>query len=170
MVGRGWRYGLPIPLRAEVHLEKKSPPIPPNRASGFTLLELVIVLMLLSLLTFSVVVNSETNASVAAEADMLRAHLRFAQSLAIANNTADWSVLFEGQSYTLRRDGATSPVPWPGENGATHVLPNDVNLIGGVGELIFDVWGAPAADYTITLSDGTRQEQVVVLGLTGLIP
>ena len=70
-----------------------------------------------------------TGAGVVGAADTLRAHLGFAQSLAMANNVADWSVVFNSGSYALLRDSGPSPIPWPGE---TNVPPHVHRLPLGV--------------------------------------
>ena len=141
---------------------------------GFTIIEVILVMVVIALLAagFMAVGMETTGAAVVAAADVLRAHLGFAQSLAMANNTAVWSVAFSGASYTLLRDGNPSPIPWPGETNSppdTHRLPAGVNVVAGTGLLDFDSWGAPVADYLVALSDGTVQEQIVVTHFTGLV-
>lgn len=138
--------------------------------TGFTLLELVSVLIVLGILGMVLSVGMRTGASVSAEAEVLRTHLRYAQSLAVANNIYDWSVAFDGGGYILQRDNQPSPVPWPGENSPNHRLPAEVALAQGAGVLAFDAWGVPPADYAVVLSDGERNQQVDVLAVTGLIP
>jgi prepilin-type N-terminal cleavage/methylation domain-containing protein len=142
--------------------------------NGFTIIEVVLALVVIALLAagFMAAGMESTGAAVVASADILRAHLGFAQSLAMANNTAAWSVAFSGNSYALLRDGNPSPIPWPGE---TNVPPHVHRLPGGVGvaviapAVVLDGWGAPAADYPITLSDGTVSEQIVITHFTGLV-
>ena len=142
-----------------------------RRGAGFTLIEVIAVLLLTVVLAAVAVPRlMDSGVAVAAEAEVLRAHLRFAQSLAVSANTAGWSVLVAGQSYQLQRNGAASPIHFPGESSATHVLAGGVNVTGGTGALVFDAQGAPAATHVITLSDGTRTETVSVTGFTGLIP
>lgn len=140
------------------------------RQNGFTLIELVAVLVVAGILAVMISVGMRTNATLVAESDILRAHLRFAQSMAVANNIYEWSVAINGQSYLLRRDGQPSPIPWPGEPSASHPFPVELNLVQGAGVLTFDSWGVPPADYTLVLSDGDRQEQIDILGVTGFIP
>ena len=112
------------------------------------------------------------NASVAvvAEADMLRANLRYVQSLAASANAAQWSVQITVDSYELQRNGVTSLVRFPGQSSSTHMLANGVQVTGGTGSLVFNALGAPAATHVITLSDGVRTESVIVTGFTGLVP
>jgi prepilin-type N-terminal cleavage/methylation domain-containing protein len=136
--------------------------------SGFTLVEVVATLVVLSILAVVITAGMHTPASVVAEAGILRAHLGFAQSLAMANNTATWSVQFSGNAYTLLRDGQPAPIRWPGEPSATHVLGRGVGSTAGTVSL--DRWGAPAATFTATLTDGRYTESVTITGFTGLIP
>ena len=140
-------------------------------AAGFTILELVVVLLLMGFLS-AVAIPRMRNTSVAvvAEADMLRANLRYAQSLAASANAAQWSVQFAVDSYALQRNGVTSLIRFPGQSSSTHMLANGVQVTGGTGTLIFNALGAPATTHVITLSDGTRTESVVVTGFTGLVP
>lgn len=144
----------------------------PSARKGFTLIEVAVVLVVLGVVVGTVMVAGmdTTSASVVAEADILRAHLGFVQSLAMANNTADWSILFSGSFYSLHRDGLVSPVNFPGESSATHQLMPGVGIVGGLGTLVFDQWGAPAVTYVVAFSDGAHQEQVAVTGGTGLVP
>ncbi|MGD9613220.1 MAG: prepilin-type N-terminal cleavage/methylation domain-containing protein [Kiritimatiellia bacterium] len=137
---------------------------------GFSLIEVIAVLVVLGILAVSIVAGMDVHASVAVEADILRSHLGYAQSLAMANNTADWGIAFSGASYTLLRDGNPAPVFWPNESSATYALPAGVTIVSGAGVLAFDDWGAPAATHVFTLSDGTEQQQVSVIGFTGLVP
>jgi len=143
-----------------------------NRSgAGFSMIEVIAVLLLTGALAVVAVPRlMDSSVAVAAEAEVMRAHLRFAQSLAVAANTADWSVLIAGQSYQLQRNGAASPIHFPGESSATHVLASGVTVTGGTGTLGFNALGAPAVTYVITLSNGTRTETVSVTGFTGLIP
>lgn len=140
-------------------------------AAGFTMLEVVAVLLLMGILAVAIVPRTaDSGVAVVAEAETLRANLRFAQSVAVAANAAQWSVQFTGNAYTLQRNGAASSVPFPGRSSATHVLANGVQISSGAGTLVFDELGAPASTHQITLSRGSRTESVVVTGLTGLIP
>lgn len=139
---------------------------------GFTLIEVLATMAVLGVFAVCFSAGMDLHASVAVEADILRSHLGFAQSMAMANNVADWRVLFGGGSYTLQRnDGFSwvdSPFSWPNEAAATHVLPDGVSIVSG-GMVEFDEWGAPANTFTLTLSDGTQQRQVSVVGFTGLV-
>lgn len=141
---------------------------------GFTIIEVIVALVVVGLLVagFMAAGMDTTGASVVGAADTLRAHLGFAQSLAMANNVADWSVVFVSGSYALLRDNSPSPIPWPGETNVppyVHRLPLGVNVAAGVGAVVFDEFGAPAADYPIQLSNGAHSEGILITGFTGFV-
>lgn len=142
-----------------------------SELGGFTLVETVLVLVVVGILaaTMAGAFMDTSAASVVGEADILRGHLGFVQSLAMANNVVAWSILFGGSAYTLQADGGASPMNFPGEPSAVHVLPAGVSISGGAGPLAFDQWGAPAATRVVTLTSGTFSEPVSITGFTGLV-
>jgi prepilin-type N-terminal cleavage/methylation domain-containing protein len=138
---------------------------------GFTLLEVFLTLVVLGVLASYVIIsNARTGAALASEADILRAHLRFVQSLAMSNNTGLWTVTFTATGYSVARDGNPAPVNLPDENAPARTFATGVTLTAGIGTLTLDAFGAPAATYTLILSDGTATETITVTGETGLIP
>ena len=142
--------------------------------TGFTFFEVVMVVALIGMLTIFVTAGMTVHASVTVEAEILRSYLGYAQSLAMANNVADWRISFGAQDYTLERDDgsgwAAAPVNWPGENSVTHALPAGLSLSIAGGEVVeFDDWGAPDATHTFTVSDGSEMKQVVIREFTGLV-
>ncbi len=143
---------------------------PSRRRSGFTLIEVTAVLVIVAVLCVLVMAGwTRTPAQVVAEAGILRSHLRFSQGMAMANNTATWSVMISGGSYTLLKDGQPSPINLPDETSPTHTLSGGVRIVGGTGVHEFCEWGCPGVNTVITLSDGRHQEHVRILGFTGLI-
>ena len=146
----------------------------PSAHHGFSLIEVLVVLVLLAILGFSISAGLDTHASVVVEADILRSHLGYAQSLAMANNTAAWSVIFAGSSYTLARDpppAAPDHIPyWPNESSATYLLPAGISILSGLGPVDLNEWGAPETTHVVMLSDGTQTRSVSITGFTGLVP
>ncbi|HMO04896.1 MAG TPA: type II secretion system protein [Kiritimatiellia bacterium] len=144
---------------------------PHHARRGFTLVEIFLVLVVLGILASYVVIgNARTGAALVAEADILRAHLRFVQSLATSNNTGTWTVTFTATGYAVRFDGNPAPVNLPDQNAPNRSFEGGVTLSAGLGTVTFDAFGAPAATYTLVLSDGERTETITITGATGLIP
>lgn len=114
--------------------------------------------------------SRETHAAVVAEAGLLRTNLRFLQSLAMANNTANWSVLITSDSYGLLRNGQPSPINLPDAPAPERRLADGVSIVQGMGVISFNEWGDPGQDYIIVLTDGDSSQQVTITGFTGLIP
>ncbi len=138
---------------------------------GFSFIEVIAILFILGVLAVAVVSGtSRIGAGPSAEAARMRSHLRYAQSLALANNTADWGVQINANSYQLLRNGQPSALSFPGERGSTRMLASGVTVSGGTGLLTFDALGAPAETHNIVISGNGMNETVKILGFTGMIP
>ena len=138
--------------------------------AGFSLIEAVAVLVVLAVLALFIAVGSRgSQAALAADAEILRSHLRFTQALAMANNTCTWGISITEQGYTLQQDGDPSPINLPGENTPSRSLSPNVRIVQGTGIHEFCPWGCPGTAMNITLSDGQRNEHVTVTSFTGLV-
>lgn len=138
--------------------------------SGFTAIEVIAALLVLGILTAMATAGRWTSGSAAAEAEVMRSNLRYVEALAMANNTATWSVRIMNGSYEIWRNGGLSPVPFPGRNSPVYTLPAGVRIVQGASVISFNQWGAPADNQAIVLSDGARTRTVSIFGFTGLIP
>ena len=138
---------------------------------GFSLLEMVAVMLVMAVMGVAAArFLLDPGGSVMAESAILAARLRFAQSLALANNTATWGIDLSSGSYTLRRNGAIAPIDLPGSDSPTHTFPSEVRVTAGSGSVSFDEWGsAGGADRDITLSDGTQTRSLRIIANTGYI-
>ena len=138
-------------------------------AAGFTIIEIVSVMLLMGIFTVVAVtflINS--NEDVTAEADRLKGNLRFAQYLAMTNNTSVWSVSISSTGYTLQKNGSPAPLNFPDATSPTHSFPSGVSVTAGTGTITYDEWGSPGtSSHVITFSDGTN---VTVTKNTGFIP
>ena len=160
-------------MKGLVKTDSGTPSVRPIRGSkGFTLIEVIAVLVIITVLAAVLLQRgSSSSAEVAAELGILKNHLRFAQALAMNNNTATWSVNLSSGGYQLLRDGAAAPMNLPGENSAVHNFNPNVSLTPGNLLLTYDEWGGPgAADVTLTLNSGGYASSLTVTRLTGLIP
>lgn len=155
-------------------------PVPRRR--GFTLIEVMAVLILLGLLALGVMsILPSSNAALTTEADRLRSQLRYVQLRAQAD-VYQWRVVFtDATTYQI------GPVVIPGSGYSPRVVPGTGEthgtLTGGVtttaGTVVrFDSWGRPMNDsgnallthQVITLRDGERSESITIMAGTGLIP
>lgn len=120
------------------------------------------------LVAFAIMRMQNTLGLLESEAATLRAHLRYAQAVAMANTDAPWTVVLSAGSYQLRRDGVAAAFAFPGETGPTHTFRGGVSITAGTGTLAFDDRGSPGAnDYAIVLN-GTHN--ITVTRVTGYIP
>jgi MSHA pilin protein MshC len=144
------------------------------RLRGFTLLELVIVLVILgTLAAFAIPRFSPSDNTVAAQADRLARDLRHVQTLALNQGR---TLEFDVQSATTYRvTFGGSPVTDPATQQAYSVtLDNDVTLAGN--DTAFDSLGRPVAAGSLlatarvfTLSGSSRSATVTLAPVTGFV-
>jgi type II secretory pathway pseudopilin PulG len=116
----------------------------------------LIILGILSAVAISRGMSSE-EARLQAEVDTLKAHLRYAQYLALNENDTNtttvpgtpvkWGIQINGSSYTLVKvisAAQTSLSPLPGESSATHSFATGITAaLQGSNPILFDEWGSP---------------------------
>ena len=153
-----------------------------NKADGFTLFEVILVLILISIFaTIAVIRQPSTDVSLKAGGSVLRAHIRYAQMRAM-NTDEVWGIVFSGANYGLFRGTAANRFILPGETQDPVNLGDDgisiASIAPPVSQLGFDTWGRPmdqnglllTAPVTLTLSKGNQQETLTVTPDTGFIP
>jgi MSHA pilin protein MshC len=139
----------------------------PSDTHGFTLFEVILVLVLITIFaTVAVSRQPATDASLKAQADVLRSHIRYAQMRALNTDTA-WGIgigIDSGAStYYLLRE--TQKRILPGETVDTIDLDaKNITISCSAKAVMFDAWGRPAAD-GVMLSDASLP---IVLGKDGL--
>jgi len=155
--------------------KKPSPPGPffDLSAAGFTILEIVAVLVILAILTTVAASRYwDTDAADTAAAGTLKSHLRYAQLRAMGD-TQTWGIAINNSAYTLQKNGTTAPIRLPGETGATKNLENatispasTVTFSSGRG-IPIDGSGQPAAnDQNIDVGSKT----ITITANTGFVP
>jgi MSHA pilin protein MshC len=130
--------------------------------SGFTILEIVAVLLVLSVVS-AVVVSRQRLPSLHVNtwADRVRCQLRYAQTRAMTSDSV-WGLTFNGNSYALFRNGnAADLVQLPGEPAALVTLP--VGLTVPLAVVAFDTWGAPYLDAAATTVQPPGPPRAIVL-------
>ena len=135
---------------------------------GFTLLEVVAVLFIIGIISAVVVSKAVSNASEEARAEQrqVKAHLRYAQSRAMADN-ADWGIYFaSANTYRLFQTDAANRRVLPGQDADTVTLAH-LGITSAPQTITFDGHGSPGdADETI----GTSGDTITVTANTGYIP
>lgn len=156
----------------------------PTRSSGFTLVELIVVILLIGILSFVAIGRFSNNRAfgAAAHTDQVRSGLRFAQKLSISRNTPVF-VAVTAAALTVCYDAAcAAPVPAPGAEVAT---PAGLTVAANRAlpfTIYFDEKGRPynAADavgtdistfggVTVTVSGGGYAGNVIVERETGYV-
>jgi prepilin-type N-terminal cleavage/methylation domain-containing protein len=159
-----------------------------NGNQGFTMIEIVVVLVVLFILSAVVISRYMTISTneLMVETDGLKANLRYAQIKAM-NDTVDtaplgWGIFPNSTSYTLVKNNITATSNLPGDNSPTHILTNGVTVAvtaGGVATVAFNEWGAPidasgipvTGNVTLTLTkSGEAPANITVTKNTGFIP
>ena len=150
---------------------------------GFTLLELVTVLVVMSLLAaFAVVGLGNDDKDLSKEATVLRMHLRYAQTLAMGKGKP-YGVRGGGSSYFLFKGSATGTrIAFPAQSSGTYSLPSGLSVSSFL--VSFDEWGVPYRDATqsaalssdmdLTMTaatgSGTASEGITITPVTGFVP
>ncbi len=139
---------------------------------GFTLFEIIMVLLLLGLVSYFAATRlfSDDIPTQAAELELLKNHLRYAQSRAM-NSESSWGIKFGSPTryWLFKGTEENTVIRLPGvessdgvmQLGAIQVTPPSGNKI------TFDSFGSPGAT-TITLS--TTAGSITVTKNTGFIP
>ena len=125
---------------------------------GFTLIELISTLLIMGIVAAVVVSRvGISNNQVIAQIEVVKSHLRYAQSRAM-NSDLVWGVGFDTDKYWLYNKGnITEKVTFPGEdpNEKPNTDPEDVSLPSGMSVVpkivSFDDWGKPCTDAAGTL-------------------
>jgi MSHA pilin protein MshC len=157
-----------------------------NRQHGFTLLEVIAVIVIVSVLAAVAVSRfaSTSSTSLVAETDILKAHLRYAQYRAMSD-VMPWRLSFSTTTYSLSYyDESTSQ--WksstlPNEASGTHSLEKagvTLTVAGGDGSSIyFNEWGNPVnasnnllSSPQIVLTAGGKTQTISITTNTGFIP
>jgi len=165
--------------------------LPGGNSRGFTMIEIIAVLLILGFLAFTAVsmLYQPEAVEVPERLETLKSHLRFAQAAAL-NSSNVWGIeMVDSRTYALFRmndDGTSTRIRLPGESAVTVTLPSAVSAgatCGGAGITVisFTTWGVPcttkssspavaAADIVITLAQGSESKSVTMIKNTGYLP
>jgi prepilin-type N-terminal cleavage/methylation domain-containing protein len=145
---------------------------------GFTWIELIVVMVIMGIMSAFVAVGfMGSDTELATQTEIIKTHLRYAQSRSMNSNTA-WYIQFSSNAYSLYKSGDAVPKLLPGGDSPTVTLPSGMNITSGT--VSFDDWGKPcidtaepptaqATDRTITVSDGSGSRDIIITKNTGFI-
>jgi len=151
---------------------------------GFTFIEIIVVLVLMSIIAAGVLIRSINTDEIdlMAQVAKIRNHIRYAQAMAMKRSEI-WGIQCTAGDYWLFKDSTSNRVQLPGEVADTISL---AEFAAGTGDfsVYFDKLGRPYTAYTdetsntpvsagdpltITISDGSNPFIFSVTPETGLI-
>ncbi len=142
-------------IRASLGREssKCKPSCPVTRSGGFTLIELVAVLVIMAALgTMAMPRFALNDATVPAQADQLGRAIRHAQAMAMSQGRALTLDIQSATRYAITDGASATPLPGTSSEGQRYTLINGVTLSGA--DLEFDSLGRPLNG--TTLADVTQ--------------
>jgi len=116
---------------------------------GFTLIEIISVLVILSILGSVVLSRVVDSSSESASAkDVIKSHIRYAQIMAMESNEV-CGISFTIDKYSIFRNNSVSDkITLPGNDGTDFSIPKS---LGTAQETIyFDLWGTPYTTLSLT--------------------
>jgi len=152
--------------------------------SGFSLFDVIAVLLVMSIITaFAVGRVADNKPELIAQKEVLKVHLRYAQSRAM-NSNDNYCIESNGNTYWLFRISSAFRVYFPGEQSDNIDLSAlGLSLAMDAGNIVcFNSKGIPYTDFdtdnvdnlqtvdrTLTLSSGSDNESIVITKNTGFI-
>jgi len=157
-----------------------------RKLQGFSLIELVIVILIISILAAMPFFNLQTGLSVNvnAQAQQFTNHIRYTQALSMAKEERYRISKISTNTYQILNSSGTAIIFPSGSNrivlvssivfGAWTNLPNNLIAFNGLGTPYLDT-GTPGTaltsgtTYSITLTDGTTSKTVSITPITGRV-
>lgn len=155
-----------------------------SRKGGFTVIEVIAVLIIIGIVAAvaAVRISDRSTYDLVSQLEVVKGHLRYAQTRAMNSNTVVWGINFTNSTryYLFQGTGSTTPVLLPGEENATIDLAaknSGLTITNAPVRVTFNEFGSPCAasgtppapltaDVTITTNHAT----ITVTRNTGFIP
>ena len=116
---------------------------------GFTLIEMIVVLVLMSIIAAGVLVGAMNTDQIdlVAQVAKIRNHIRYAQAMALKRSDKNWGIKCDGSNAYWFFEGtdpddSASQLPLPGEI-SSQILLADINVTMNGFELYFVKYGRP---------------------------
>lgn len=150
-----------------------------QKESGFTVIEIVAVLIVLGILTAVAVSRFSTiGADTVSDFERVKSHLRYAQAKAMASSSVRWGIQFSNSTYSLFGDTNGNGSIDAGER---FVLPGEETVnaplvsLSATGIVAFDWWGSPYSDVLCNTpraggSFSLGSKTITITPQTGFIP
>lgn len=155
---------------------------PCGRSRGFTIVELLIVVVILSIVALTAIPMMSSAASIQARsaANLIAADIEYARSMAISRGQ-NYSVVFnkDTESYKIV-DQSGAVIQHPVKKGFTYVVDfrtesrlsrvNIANAVFGTDQtVVFDCLGSPDSGGTVNLQAGGISTTITVEPVTGFV-
>lgn len=143
--------------------------------NGFTLIELVVVILILTIVSAVVILRAPSRSSfdLDAWADILVRDIRYTQTLSTSLNQS-YRIAFASQRYAIQDENSQNH-QHPASDLSYMLLPSGMTLSSTQATVVFDGLGVPRNTSgtalnqitTITLSVGSEQKTVTITPQTG---
>lgn len=171
---------------AGTHMTTRTPhttSMPPAGQRGFTILEVVAVLVIMAVITAVAAerIFEQTPAELAGISASVRSHLRYARTRSMNSDEVFGVQIISATTYAVFRNGNTGTrVVLPGEPATGIITMEDqASFSTGAMVIAFDAWGRPCsnaagttlrtANTTVTVSYLGQTENIVVVRNTGFL-
>ncbi len=143
-----------------------------RRSSGFTLIEVIIVLIILGILAAVAVSRGNFDTDQWVNPDVFASHLRYAQSRAMAMEHP-WGLEATGGTYTMFQvdEGTKKNVALPGSSEAAKKVPNGTWWFDGMGRPYFGKeYKADVSPTNTNITINVAGKIVTITAITGYVP
>jgi MSHA pilin protein MshC len=153
----------------------KNPIVRLTSARGFTLMEMIVVLILIGIVSAVIAVRmyDTQHYDIASQLEVVKSHLRYAQSKAMSSGSS-WGINFNSsQTYYLFNAASPNvPAMMLGEKNAVVNLgasgkKSELSITSAPQVITFDAYGSPGQT---TLTVSTNGGDIVITKNTGFIP